>query len=309
MAAEARPKIPERLLGKDFGLEALGKLRAMIAEAGGANRAEIAVRACEVMGWVTASGVPRLMSARAGLINLHRAGLIALPPPIKGNANGRRRVLPQQLELAGLEKALIVNQEPFRGCLDQLGAFWLRQVQGTGESALYYTLLERHHYLGAKLGGSPHQMRYFFGIEERLLGVIGFGPAALKVQARDRFLGWQSAQQRCQGLPLIVNNLRFLILPWVRCANLASKVLAGCGRRLPEDFAARYGYAPVLMESFVEQERFVGGCYRAANWWRVGQTCGRGKRDRSHRANLAIKDVWLYPLRADYRQKLRLQSV
>jgi hypothetical protein len=309
MAAEARPKIPERLLGKDFGLEALGKLRAMIAEAGGANRAEIAVRACEVMGWVTASGVPRLMSARAGLINLHRAGLIALPPPIKGNANGRRRVLPQQLELAGLEKALIVNQEPFRGRLDQLGAFWLRQVQGTGESALYYTLLERHHYLGAKLGGSPHQMRYFFGIEERLLGVIGFGPAALKVQARDRFLGWQSAQQRCQGLPLIVNNLRFLILPWVRCANLASKVLAGCGRRLPEDFAARYGYAPVLMESFVEQERFVGGCYRAANWWRVGQTCGRGKRDRSHRANLAIKDVWLYPLRADYRQKLRLQSV
>jgi hypothetical protein len=262
-----------------------------------------------VMGWVTASGVPRLMSARAGLINLHRAGLIALPPPIKGNANGRRRVLPQQLELAGLEKALIVNQEPFRGRLDQLGAFWLRQVQGTGESALYYTLLERHHYLGAKLGGSPHQMRYFFGIEERLLGVIGFGPAALKVQARDRFLGWQSAQQRCQGLPLIVNNLRFLILPWVRCANLASKVLAGCGRRLPEDFAARYGYAPVLMESFVEQERFVGGCYRAANWWRVGQTCGRGKRDRSHRANLAIKDVWLYPLRADYRQKLRLQSV
>ena len=309
MAAEARPKIPERLLGKDFGLEALGKLRAMIAEAGGANRAEIAVRACEVMGWVTATGVPRLMSARAGLINLHRAGLIALPPPIKGNANGRRRVLPQQLELAGLEKALIVNQEPFRGCLDQLGAFWLRQVQGTGESALYYTLLERHHYLGAKLGGSPHQMRYFFGIEERLLGVIGFGPATLKVQARDRFLGWQSAQQRCQGLPLIVNNLRFLILPWVGCANLASKVLAGCGRRLPEDFAARYGYAPVLMESFVEQERFVGGCYRAANWWRVGQTCGRGKRDRSHRANLAIKDVWLYPLRADYRQKLRLQSV
>jgi hypothetical protein len=309
MAAEARPKIPERLLGKSFGLEALGQLRAMIAEAGGANRAEIAVRACEVMGWVTASGVPRLMSARAGLINLHRAGLIALPPPIKGNANGRRRVLPQQLELAGLEKALIVNQEPFRGRLDQLGAFWLRQVQGTGESALYYTLLELHHYLGAKLGGSPHQMRYFFGIEERLLGVIGFGPAALKVQARDRFLGWQSAQQRCQGLPLIVNNLRFLILPWVRCANLASKVLAGCGRRLPEDFAARYGYAPVLMESFVEQERFVGGCYRAANWWRVGQTCGRGKRDRSHRANLAIKDVWLYPLRADYRQKLRLQSV
>jgi hypothetical protein len=109
-------------------------------------------------------------------------------------------------------------------------------------------------------------------------------------------------------LRLIVNNLRFLILPWVRCANLASKVLARCGRQLPQDFAARYGCAPVLMESFVERERFLGGSYRAANWVCVGQTCGRGKRDRYHRKNLAIKDVWLYPLRADYRQQLKLQT-
>jgi hypothetical protein len=194
------------------------------------------------------------------------------------------------------------------GRIDQLGAFWLRPVQRAGESTLYYTLLERYHYLGAKPGGSPHLLRYFFGLEDRLLGVIGFGPAALKVGVRDRFLGWQSTEERHQHLQLIVNNLRFLILPWVHCTNLASKVLARCGRQLPEDFAARYGYAPVLMESFVERERFLGGCYRAANWVCVGQTCGRGKRDRDHRGNLAIKDVWLYPLRADYRQQLRLQS-
>jgi hypothetical protein len=130
----------------------------------------------------------------------------------------------------------------------------------------------------------------------------------LKVQARDSFLGWQSLEERRQGLHLIVNNLRFLILPSVRCANLASKVLALCGRQLPADFAARYGYAPVLMESFVERERFVGGCYRAANWFCVGQTCGRGKRDRSHRGNLALKDIWLYGLRADFRQQLRIKK-
>lgn len=308
MATEARQKVPERLLGGDFGLEALGKIRTIIAEAGGANRSEIARRACQVMGWVTATGAPRLMSARAGLINLHRAGLIELPVPTKVNANGRRRVLPNQLELAAMGTALIANEEPLVGRIDQLGTFWLRQVQGPGESALYYTLLERYHYLGAKLGGSPHLLRYVFGLEDRLLGVIGFGPAALKVQARDSFLGWQSLEERRQGLHLIVNNLRFLILPSVRCANLASKVLAVCGRQLPADFAARYGYAPVLMESFVERERFVGGCYRAANWFCVGQTCGRGKRDRYHRGNLALKDIWLYGLRADFRQQLRIKK-
>lgn len=307
MATAARQKVPERLLGRDFGLEALGKIRAIIAEGGAANRSEIARRACEVMGWVTATGAPRLMSARAGLISLHRTGLIELPVPSKGNANGRPRVVSKELEFTAMQGSLIANQEPLVRRVDQLGRFWLRQVQEAGESALYYTVLERYHYLGAKLGGSPHLLRYVFGVEDRLLGVIGFGPAALKVQARDSFLGWQSAEERRQGLHLIVNNLRFLILPWVRCANLASKVLALCGRQLPADFAARYGYAPALMESFVERERFVGGCYRAANWFCVGQTCGRGKRDPFHRGNLALKDIWLYGLQADFRQQLRVK--
>lgn len=308
MATEAKQKVPERLLGQDFGLEALGKIRAIIAEALATNRAEIARRACVVMGWVTAAGVPRLMSARAGLLSLHRAGLIELPAPTRVDSNSRPRVLSTQLEFATAHGAVLVKEEPLVGRIDQLGAFWLRPVQGAGESRLYYTLLERYHYLGAKLGGSPHLLRYIFGVEDRLLGVIGFGPAALKVGVRDRFVGWQSTEERRQHLHLIVNNLRFLILPWVRCANLASKVLARCGRQLPQDFAARYGDAPVLMESFVERERFLGGSYRAANWVCVGQTCGRGKRDRYHRENLAIKDVWLYPLRADYRQQLKLQT-
>jgi hypothetical protein len=185
--------------------------------------------------------------------------------------------------------------------IDELGTLWLRQVQGPKESALYYTLLERYHYLGAKLGGSPHLLRYLFGVGERLLGVIGFGPAAWKVAVRDQFLGWDHQPGKQSSLRLIVNNLRFLILPWVRCANLASQVLGRCGRALPQDFAARYGYAPVLLETFVERERFLGSCYRAANWFCVGQTRGRGKRDQFHRTNLAIKEVWLYPLRRDFR--------
>lgn len=305
IATGAQQRVPERLLGLDFGPEGLARLEAVMAGAAGANRCEIARRACESMGWKSPAGVPRLMSARAGLLKLHRAGLIQLPAPAKGNANGRNRGC-REREARCAE--LLPSQEAVVGRIDELGALWLRQVQGPKESALYYTLLERYHYLGAKLGGSPHLMRYLFGVGEVLLGVIGFGPAALKVAARDQFLGWHSEPVGRRALGLIVNNLRFLILPWVRCANLASQVLGRCGRQLPQDFAARYGYAPVLAETFVERERFLGSCYRAANWLWVGQTRGRGKRDRFHRGGLALKDVWLYPLRRDFRRHLSASS-
>jgi len=102
----------------------------------------------------------------------------------------------------------------------------------------------------------------------------------------------------------VVNNTRFLLLPWVRCANLGSKVLALCARRLGADFRERYGYAPVLLETFVERERFTGGVYRAANWQCVGHTQGRGRNSASHAASLPVKAVWLYPLRPDCRATL-----
>ena len=123
MATEAKQKVPERLLGQDFGLEALGKIRAIVAEALAANRAEIARRACAVMGWVTAAGVPRLMSARAGLLSLHRAGLIRLPAPTRVDSNSRPRVLSTQLEFATAHGAVLVKEEPLVGRIDQLGSF------------------------------------------------------------------------------------------------------------------------------------------------------------------------------------------
>jgi len=298
----ASQQIPKRLLGREFGPEGLSRVRAVVEAASGTNRNEIARRVCELMGWNNAAGAARLMNARACLLKLHRGGLIQLPAPKHRNGNGRRRDSNQQR--AGLSELWPIEQ-PLQCRIDELGALWLRPVSGAKDSALYYALLERYHYLGAKLGGAPHLLRYLFGVEERLLGVIGFGPAAWKLAARDHFLGWEHSDLgKQEALKLILNNLRFLILPWVRCANLASQVLSRCARQLPRDFSARYGYAPVLLETFVEQERFLGSCYRAANWFCVGQTRGRGKRDRFHRANLALKEVWLYPLRRDFRQHL-----
>ncbi len=136
-----------------------------------------------------------------------------------------------------------------------------------------------------------------------LLALLGFGAAAWQTAPRDKFIGWEH-DERKRNLHLIVNNARFLILPWVQSKNLASKILAMAARRLPNDWSERYGYRPVLMETFVEKQRFSGGCYRAANWLHVGQTKGRGKLGPSGKLSVPIKDLWLYPLNRRFRDAL-----
>jgi hypothetical protein len=122
--------------------------------------------------------------------------------------------------------------------------------------------------------------------------------------ARDEWIGW-NAEQREGNLQLLVNNSRFLVLPWVRIQGLASKILAQSARQLPSDWELRYGYLPLLLETLVDARRFRGTCYRAANWLHVGQTTGRGRMDREHqRHGQAIKDIYVYPLVRDARQRL-----
>lgn len=300
MAKASIPSIPQQLLGMAFGEAGLDRVRRLIATAEGANRAQIARKVCSELGWVCALGKPRLLSARVALLGLDRRGLIKLPAPSGTNGNKSLRARNGARQSLELPKA-----EALETPVDRLEELCLWRVEARYQSALYYALLERHHYLGGRHTGGPHLVRYFFGLEQqRILGVIGFGPAALKVGVRDTFLGWQNLAQQQRRLHLIVNNCRFLILPWVKCRNLASKILSLCARRLAGDFATLYGYEPVLLETFVQRDRFRGTCYQAANWLYVGQTTGRGKRDRFHRGGLPPKDVWLYPLRRDFRRRL-----
>jgi len=137
------------------------------------------------------------------------------------------------------------------------------------------------------------------------LGAISFSAAALALRDRDQWIGWDR-HQRQRNRHLIVNNSRFLLLPWVRVPNLASHVLAKAARQVPADFQQRYGYPPVLLETFVEQERFQGTCYRAANWRCVGQTQGLGRDLHALKPaqKLPIKSIWLYPLLTGAREQL-----
>jgi hypothetical protein len=228
------------------------------------------------------------------MLRMERDGLVQLPPARKGNGNGHRR--PRLTPASEPQEALSAP-------VGHLGELGVRSVETPTDSVLWNELIERHHYLGYQpLPGA--QIRYLITGGDKLLAAVGFGAAAWQVAPRDRFIGW-TREQRRDHLHEVVNNARFLILPWIHSPNLASHLLARLARRLPRDWQGRYGYAPVLLETFVEHQRFRGTCYRAANWIHVGQTQGRGKLDRHKRFAVPVKDVFLLPLCRNFRQRLR----
>jgi hypothetical protein len=186
----------------------------------------------------------------------------------------------------------------------------LRVVESRSESQLWTELIERYHYLAHRVPVGAN-LRYVVRSErsgEQVLACLLWSSPAWKMAPRDQWIGWKQ-EQRAQNLQWVVNNSRFLILPWVRVRGLASKILGQCARQLPRDWELRYGYRPLLLETLVDARRFRGTCYRAANWIRIGQTQGRGRMDKEHRAHgLAPKDIYLYPLCRNVQQKLMCQN-
>jgi hypothetical protein len=198
-----------------------------------------------------------------------------------------------------IERAVLA---PNRSPSVDLSQLTIDPVVSKHDSLLWNAYIERHHYLGHQLLPGA-QLRYFVRAAGDVVAALGFGASAWKVKSRDERIGWTSEQRR-RNLHLIVNNARFLILPWIQCRNLASRVLSLVNRRLANDWHARYAYRPVLLETFVEKPRFTGTCYRAANWQYLGDTQGRGKLDTFHHNSEPIKGVWIYPLVPNYRSHL-----
>ena len=282
-----------RYCGRDFSDIQLQKIRQIIASDDRPNRAKISRRACDAFGWYKQDGGLKEMSCRVALLRMERDGLIRLPPPEKGNGNRTAKV---RISSASDPKPDV--------CVGAgaLGPLRLELVGKGTTSQLWNELIERYHYLGHKpLPGA--QLRYFVYSGSRLLATLGFGASAWSVAGRDRYIGW-TAKQRQSNLHLIVNNARFLILPWIQSRNLASKILSLACKQIRQDWYTRYNYRPVLMETFVEINRFTGTCYRAANWQQVGITQGRGKLEKSHQGKLPKKYVLLYPLVKDFKEQL-----
>lgn len=279
--------------GRVFSDEDLRKIHAIVASPGRLNRRQIASSTCEELGWRRADGKLKDMSCRVALLRLEKLGLIKLPPPSKRNGNGKT-YRPRHT----LDHPLF----PVPDSVGRIEGLRIRRVEDKADSRLWNEAVSRFHYLGYQpLPGA--QIRYLVECSTGLLAAIGFGASAWKVAPRDTWIGW-SIEQRKLRLHLVVNNARFLILPWVKVRNLASWILGSCARRLPSDFESRYGYRPVLLETFVDAARFRGTCYAAANWQYLGDTKGRGKLDRHHRAALPVKKIYARPLIDDFRNAL-----
>lgn len=227
------------------------------------------------------------------MLQMEKDGLFVLPPPRNPAPAGK--ILP--IRSSAGEPGPEINCRA--GDLRELH---LERVESGSDKKLWSELVDRYHYLGySPLGGA--QVRYLIRTEDQVLGCMGFSAAAWKTLPRDQFIGWTQAQRE-KNLEKVVNNARYLILPWIKIHSLASKALSMAAKRLPEDWEKSYGYRPALLETFVEKDRFLGTCYRAANWTRVGETKGRGRYDRRNEYAQPIKSIWLYPLIRNFREAL-----
>lgn len=221
-----------------------------------------------------------------------RADRVACPLCSANNAFRHRATIP-----------LSVISSPIEGPLTRLTPLRFSAVHGEPERQLFGGLLQRYHYLGYR-GAVGENLKYLvYDRHARPLACMLFGAAAWQVACRERFIGWDRAARE-RGLALLANNMRFLILPWVRVPHLASHILGPIARRISRDWQAKYAHRLVLLETYVERPRFLGTCYRAASWVCVGETQGRSRNDRRKRLHVPVKSVWLYPLRAQFRARL-----
>lgn len=274
-------------------------LGAVVRDFPSLSRMELAHTVCELLGWQRPSGRLKGRECREFLERLEADGLLRLPAKQSGRPVGAKTHVPTTAR--GEPQGELV------GAVGDLAPIGLEVVRTADQRLEFRELVGRHHYLGhaVPFGAQVRYLAYASRPARRVVACVQFSSPAWRMAVRDAWIGWdEDARQR--NLQRVVNNSRFLILPWVRVQNLASVVLAQALRRLPADWQALYGVRPVLVETLVDPARFTGGCYRAANFRVLGPTTGRGRMDRERvREGAAVKTVLVYPLVKDAPQRLR----
>ena len=268
-------------------------IRQLIQDNSSWNRTGISKKICTHWDWRRPNGQLKDMACRTMLRKLQARELITLPKPLHSGHHQRKIIeIPHATE-------------PVQDPLSALRPIRLTETHSSrNDDDLFCYLLNRYHYLGLRATFVGENIRYLaYDIHGRPLGCLLFGSAAWKTQPRDTYIGW-NASTRKQNLPMLTNNTRFLVLPWVQVKCLASHLLSLSLKQLNHDWESRYGHSISLVETFVDTTRFRGACYKAANWIHVGQTKGRSRQDRHTKMNVPVKDIYLYPLTANFRRKL-----
>jgi hypothetical protein len=285
---------PLKIEGRAFTEHDIQRILGIVESNPESTRADLSRVVCRELGWTHDDGRIKETRCRVAMLRMHERGLIILPeakrnPQKKTNYLPTPETDPQPEILQGVSDLAPIELDIVDSKTRHLSNKW-------------NTYTDRYHYLGYR-ATSGHQIRYLISSKGKDLALFNFSSPAWKVHCRDQFIGW-SAEVRTQNLRYIINNSRFLILPWVRSKNLASWILGAVRRRVQSDWNERYGYRPVLMETFVDTERFRGTCYKASNWKLIGRTQGRGKYDRFTRKELSIKELFVLPLQDNWKDVL-----
>jgi hypothetical protein len=286
--------------GRELMPEDLDLIRQITRDFSALPLTELAHTVCELLEWRRPNGGLKSRECYLFLQALQTRGwLPRLPPP------QTRIHRPRITAIDSLSDA----HSPITGALADYRPLHLYLVESAEDRRLFQQYIQGYHYLGYRVPYGA-QLRYLVRSQQPpypVLACLLFTSAAWKMAPRDAYIGW-SATARKVNLPRVINHSRFLILPWVLVHNLASHILSLAAEQLVRDWSTAYKAEPILLETLVDEARYHGGCYRAANWIPVGLTQGRGRMDRAGQAQGARKLIFLYPLHRHWRQKLCLET-
>ena len=287
------------ICGRRFSLRELNLIIEMATSCKNLSRKEVVATICDFLNWRAPNGSLKIMSCSRALERFEKLGILSLPKKVE-------RAKPRSPNFKDVSQ---LPHAPLTGRLQDVAPIELRRVTTKGDRDLWNSYVQNYHYLGYKIPFGPH-IRYLMvskKLNGQVLGCLLFTPASWALKARDEWIGW-SSNERIKGLPLILNNSRFLILPWINVDELASHVLAMAARAVVEDWRQLYGQTPVLLETFVDPEKFDGACYKAANWQYLGLSSGTGgsmRQKTSERVTTSRKSIFAYPLSPQFRHFLR----
>jgi hypothetical protein len=283
-----------RYRGREIYASDVDFVRGFVAERAGVSRRALSRQLCEAWSWTQPNGELCDVQCRGLLLALHRSGHIELPPP---RWKARRPALRTRST-----PELDIDTAPIECRLEDLGPLDISQVRRTPEEPLVQALLERYHYLGYVRPVGEH-LKHLISAQGRPIACFLWSSAPRHLGPRDRFIGWKPDTRR-SNIHLVVYQPRYLIMPWVRVPHLASHLLGAMVRRLSREWEAVYAHPVHLAETFVDPTRYRGTCYKAANWTMVGMTTGRGKASTEKKPNRSLKQVYVYPLVKDFRERL-----
>lgn len=258
------------------------------------SRTELAQTISENLQWYTASGTNKVDACFKLLKRLEAEGVLKLPEKRSVSKPIVKSLIPPT------EKT--EPQHKIDCKLRELGPVELEVVNDKKAAKLWKEYLSRYHYLGYKKPFGFY-LRYFFKSNDMILGCALFSGAAKSIGVRDRWIGW-TEKQRLRNIAWVINNSRYLIFPWVKIRNLASHVLGQISKQISQHWLDRWGYSPVLMETFVNPNHYRGICYKASNWQYLGMTTGQGLVRKGKTYSTCPKKIFIKPLVKDYQDML-----